>query len=128
MGVAVDSSDAKRLAVALETAAKVAPEETRKVIARGALNVKRDAQRRISGHPHLPHYPASITYDTELTPTGASAQVGPDKRRPQGPLGNILEYGSPSRPPIPHLGPALQAEEPRLVKALEDLAARLVDR
>ncbi len=123
MGIQMDSSDARRLAAAFAEAARVAPEETRKVVQRGALNVKKDAQRRISGHPHLPHYPSSITYDTEQTATGAAAEIGPDKSKRQGPLGNIIEYGTPKNAPLPHLGPALQAEEPRFVKALEDLAA-----
>lgn len=72
-----------------------------------AGNVKRDAQNAIKGHKYLPAYPYSITYDTHITPTGAEAEIGPDKDRPQGPLGNIIEYGTSKNAPLPHLGPAL---------------------
>lgn len=124
MGITVDTSDARRLAAAFDQAAKVAPEETRKVVQRGALNIKKDAQRRISGHPHLRHLPAAITYDSVQTGRGATAEIGPDKTRRQGPLGHLPEYGSVNNPPMPYLAPALQAEEPRFVQALEDAALK----
>jgi hypothetical protein len=97
------------------------------VVAKGALNIKTDAVERISGHTrHLPSYPRSINYDLTEGPGVAEAEIGPQKDRTQGALGNILEYGSPNRPPIPHLGPALDAEEPRFVAQVEALGARLV--
>lgn len=126
--VTVDASDAKRLTASFDAATRELPADTRKVVARGAWNIKRDAQRAVTGRPHLPHYPQAITYDTEQTGDTVTAEIGPDKTRRQGPLGNILEYGSPSRAPIPHLGPALQNEQPRFEKALEDAAAKTLDR
>jgi hypothetical protein len=128
VGISVDSSDARRLAAVFDEAADVASDEVHKVVKRGANNIKKDAQRRISGHPHLPHYPRSINYDTAQTRNGATAEIGPDKSKRQGPLGNIIEYGTVKNAPIPHLGPALQAEEPRFVKALENLAADVIER
>lgn len=126
MRVTVDNSDTKRLAAAFDDAVREVPQETRKVVQRGAFNIKRDAQKRISGRSHLPHYPSAITYDTQDTPTGAHGEIGPDKDRLQGPLGNILEYGSPARPPIPHLAPALEAEAPKFQKALEDATLKAI--
>ena len=73
VGITADSSDAKRLAAAFDQAARVAPDETRKVVQRGAHNIKKDAQKRISGHPHLPHYPNAITYDSAVSATGAGS-------------------------------------------------------
>lgn len=126
--VTVDSSDVKRLAATFDEAVRELPAETRKVVARGAYNIKRDAQRAVTGHPHLPHYPQAITYGTEQAGDTVTAEIGPDKTKRQGPLGNVLEYGSPSRAPIPHLGPALQAEQPRFEKALEEAAGKTLDR
>lgn len=122
----MDSGDARRLAAAFDQAVKVAPEETRKVVQRGAHNIKKDAQRRISGHPHLPHLPNAITYDSEQTARGAQAEIGPDKTRRQGPLGHIPEYGTVNNPPAPYLAPALDAEAPKFRQALEDAATKAI--
>src|SRR5688572_26238737 len=70
-----------------------------------AETTERDARAFAPKGPHLPHYAASITSDVTATPTGIVAEVGPDKDLPQGPLGNLLEYGKPGQPPEPHLGP-----------------------
>lgn len=100
--------------------------DVEKVVEKGALNIKKDAAQRISGHPHAPHYPKSISYDVRRTFGGIEAEIGPDKGRMQGALGNILEYGTSKNAPLPHLAPALDAEEPKYVKALEDLLDNLL--
>lgn len=90
----------------------------RAVVQRGSLNVKRDAQRLISGLQHAPQYPASITYETSFVAGGVEGEIGPDKDRAQGALGNLLEYGSVNNAPFAHLGPALDLEGPRFEDAL----------
>jgi hypothetical protein len=97
------------------------------IVSKGALNVKGDAKRRISGLAHAPAYPASIGYDLYHTPFTSSARIGPDKAKRQGPLGNILEYGTVKNAPIPHLTPALDAEAPKFERAIADAAAKLWD-
>lgn len=115
-----DGGDASSLAAELLRVAAVAPAEARKVVAKGLLNIKADARRRIGRPTHAPAYPSSITYDLF---TGAiGGEVGPDKTRRQGALGNLLEYGSVHNPPHPHMGPAGDAEKPRFERAMEDLA------
>jgi hypothetical protein len=101
--------------------------EVDKVVARGAYNIKQDAIRRISGHPHLPAYPRSITYDLFHWPGSSRAEIGPDKDRRQGSMGNIIEYGTTNNAPLPHLGPALEAEGPKFARALEQLGVDLLD-
>lgn len=99
------------------------------IVGKGALNIKTEAVRLISGHTrHLPSYPRSINYDLTPGDDFVEAEIGPLKDRTQGALGNILEYGSPGRPPIPHLAPALDAEEPRFVDQVEQLGGRLTAR
>lgn len=110
----------------LKQAAESVADQTEKVVSKGALNVKKDAKDIISGRAHLPHYPNSITYDIERAEGEIRAQIGPDKEKRQGPLGNILEYGSVNNAPIPHLSPALDLEEPRFERALADLGETLL--
>lgn len=119
-----DTSEVADLADVLEHAAGAAPAEARKVVAKGALNIKNGARRRVTGHRHLPRYPNAITYDSHQTPTGGWAEIGPDKDRPQGPLGNIIEYGGVREAPIPHMLPAAAEELPRFERAMMDLAER----
>lgn len=107
---------------AVSDAARIAPTDARKVVAKGALNIKDDARRRIRGLAHARAYPSSITYDLWPNWRGAVAEIGPDKAKRQGALGNLLEYGSVNNPPHPHLAPALAAERPRFERAMEDLA------
>lgn len=116
----------RRIADEFDQAARELGEEVRKVVSRAALNIKNDARDRISGARHLPHYPRSISYDVEETGDGPAAEIGPDHNRSQGPLGNLLEYGSVNNAPIPHLAPALDEEEPRFARALEAALAKVL--
>lgn len=91
----------------------------RKAVQVTSRKVRDDARNRIKGHKYLPAYPYSITYDTKLTAEGIEGEIGPDKGRAQGPLGNIVEYGTSKNAPIPHLGPALDANAEDLVTGIE---------
>jgi hypothetical protein len=77
------------------------------------------AQSRLKGY--LPRYAASITYD--VAAVGAdevAAEIGPTVvKGNQGAFGPGIEFGSARHAPMPHLMPALDAEEPKLVLALE---------
>lgn len=109
------------LAAELEHAARVAPDEARKVVQKGALNIKKDWRRRWSGMAHLPRLPYAVTYDTTFSGQQAGAEIGPDKDRPQGALGNIPEFGTVNNAPIPGGAPALESERPRFERAMNDL-------
>jgi hypothetical protein len=126
VAVTVDASQLRTLVADLDRAASRSVTEVAAVVSKGALNIKKDAARRVSGLAHAPAYPASIGYDLYRLPGSVNAKVGPDKGRRQGALGNILEFGSVNNGPIPHLSPALDAEEPRYARAMEDLAAKLL--
>lgn len=114
------------LAAHLETAAEGAAPEAKKILGRAAFNIKKDAQKKASGIRHAPHYPRSISYDTMWRGDSGWAEIGPDKDRPQGPLGNILEYGTSNNPPYAHLGPALDYEAPNFERYLGELGERLL--
>jgi hypothetical protein len=119
-----DTPDLTVVIDAINKASKVAVTDVTAVVAKGAVNIKVDAAKRISGHPHFKRLPAAINYDLYQSLRGPSAEIGPDHAKPQGNLGHIPEYGTPTTPPIPYMGPAGEAEEPKFAKALEDLAVK----
>lgn len=122
----VDATELDHLAADLTKAGLLAATKAYGVVAKGALNVKNDAKQFSSGFAHAPLYPASITYDVDITPAGVVGEIGPDKDLPQGALGNLLEYGSANNDPFAHLGPALDREGPRFVKAAADIAGDIL--
>lgn len=123
------------LAAELSQAAQDSPAEARKVVAKGALNIRTDARRRVAGIAHAPNYQYTVTYDSHETPAGGWAEIGPDNNkqvgggphRTPGNLGGKFEYGSRTSAPIPHLGPALETEGPKFERALSDLEVRLLE-
>jgi hypothetical protein len=64
-----------------------------------AHKVKDTWREADSGLQHAPAYPASVTYDLAAGGGYVEAEIGPDKDRPQGALGNLIEYGSANNPP-----------------------------
>jgi hypothetical protein len=125
-----DVRELVQLAVALERNIPEAERGMAAIVTRGALNVKNDWRdnARASAGRHARLYPGSISYDVTPIPGGAQAEIGPDKDKPQGPLGNLLEFGSVNNPPHNDGGRALLAEEPRFaaqVAALTDRLGRL---
>jgi hypothetical protein len=120
MGYVFDTDDLRLLVADLGKAEAAAIAEARKVVEKGAVNIKKDWQRRWSGLAHAPALPAAITYDAGYGFGKIEAEIGPDKGRRQGALGNLIEFGSVNNAPIPGGVPALQAEAPRFEKALID--------
>ena len=121
----IDGPDGlERLVADLAHEAKVAPVEARKVVQKGCLNIKQDWRKRWSGFPHAPRLPYAIGYDTKQLGGRIDGEVGPDKDKPQGSLGNLFAYGSVNNAPIPGPVPALQTEQPKFEKAMQDLAFR----
>lgn len=121
-----DDHELKALTKDIERAARIMPQAAAAVVKKAAVNIKTDARRRVSGLKHAPAYPRSITFDdVRVTRIWVQTYVGPDKNKRQGSLGNILEYGTVHNAPVPHLGPAAEAEEPRFAKAMDELAAKV---
>lgn len=126
MTVRIDHSDLDRFVADLDKAIYNCPAEVEKVVGRGALNIKIGARRRIGRPAHAPAYGYSIGYDLTRWGMGAIAEIGPDKGRRQGALGNLLEYGSVNNAPIPHIRPAADEELPKFERAMDDLGEKLL--
>lgn len=126
MTVRVTADGLNGLVAHLEAAGRDVAPEAKKVLGRAGFNVKRDAQKKASGIRHAPHYPRAIGYDVWWRGESGHVVIGPDKDKPQGPLGNILEYGTSNNPPYAHLGPALDYEAPAFERYMGELAAKLL--
>lgn len=96
------------------------------VVSKGALNIKNQWKAAWKGLPHARALPFSIGYDMLTLPGSISATIGPDKDRKQGPLGNLLEYGSENNAPRPGGSPALDTEAPKFAAALDALVAQVL--
>lgn len=117
------------LAAALLASAGQALFETRKVVQKGALNVKNEAKANVekSAPVHNAHAANAITYDTGVGSTSIDAVIGYDKDKRGGSLGNLLEYGKPEQAGHRDLGRALDNEEPRFEQALTLMAKGLLN-
>lgn len=128
MGVTVTGLD--EFAAALEQAQERAVEETKKVVGAGCLNIKKDAIRIVrtaSKRGYLPHYPRAISYDVKASGTVVTGEVGPVRGKLQAGLGPYIENGTVHNAAIPHLAPALDAEEPRFADYLEQMGQALLE-
>lgn len=120
--------DLDRLADDLRDGASGIDGKVEAVVKRGSLNIKGDWSRlaRVSGGEHAPFYYRSISFDVFNTGGRITGETGPDKDRPQGALGNLLEFGSVHNPPQNDGGQALRAEEPRFIRSVGDAAGDLL--
>lgn len=125
MRIDLTSSELNRLRADLEDVPADAHGNIVKATEFTARGIKDTSRDFAGGIAHAPHYPAAITYDIDDhgVGVGVSAEIGPDKDRRQGALGNILEYGTVNNPPYAHLGPALDIWTPDLEQGLEKAAA-----
>jgi hypothetical protein len=126
VGIDLTGLDALTAGIARTQAAIAA--DAAAIVKRGAQNIKTgwQANARASAPAHAPAYPASISYDITTAGGVIEAEIGPDKERRQGALGNLLEYGSAHNPPHNDGGIALADEEPRFQAQVQALADRVM--
>lgn len=114
-----DMSEVRDLATDLLSAEGKVRTAVQVSVKRGAMNVKRDAQRNIIGQvgrAHAKHYASSITFD--VLPGGLAAEIGPTIGYRQAFLGKILEFGTATSAPHPHMVPAAEQEQGRLAEGV----------
>jgi hypothetical protein len=100
--------------------------DVKAVVSRGALNVKNAAKAAAPDPHHAGLYKASITYTLTVEGDTVSAEIGPDKDKPQGALGNLLEFGGVKGGSKPHLVPSWDDEEKKLDPFVADAAVKLL--
>lgn len=94
--MADDFSELMQLAADLENAPANLPSFLRKAVQRTAFDVKKDAQESVRQRKGFGHAASAISYDTEESRGGASAEIGYDKSKTAGSLGNLIEFGAPN--------------------------------
>lgn len=123
MDVDFDFSELDQLAADLGEAAKNVGPFVRKAVEVTARNVRDDWRENAKGMDHAPAFPFSITYDLigfqGFGATALNAEIGPDKDRKQGALGNLIEYGSRNNPPQGLGHGALQRNEADFERGIE---------
>lgn len=103
--------------------------EVEAVVKRGAMNVKRDWRdnAKATSGSHARAYPYSISFDgpERVGTNEIVAVIGPDKDKPQGALGNLLEYGDGGAKNPPHNDGkrAADKEQDRFANAILKTAA-----
>lgn len=128
MAASVRVTGLREFEAELSAAASRALPEVEKVVGMGCNNIKKDWRKRWSGMPYIARLPYTIGYDVVTLPGKVVGDVGPDhsKSRLQGPLANIIEFGSPTSAPIPGGQPALDTEAPKFEAALAALTVKLL--
>lgn len=144
-GFSIDASELDALAADLGNIPPAAGRNIRTAVEITARNVKNSWRDEAKGMVHAPAFPYSIGYDIgtgndtslaqsagavigggarDARSTTVTAEIGPDKDRRQGALGNLIEFGSVHNPPQGLGHGALQRNqadfERGLSKALED--------
>lgn len=126
-----DFSELDRLAADLASAPNTLPKHLGKALGRTAKRVKDDARKTVGARKYFKGGASAIDY--ELTGfsgavSGMDAEIGYNKGRPAGRLGNLIEFGAPrsnnSLPPGSELQKALAANredfERGILNAVDD--------
>lgn len=121
MQLDIDADDAKKLAADLADIPDELHDEVRKVVSRGALNIKNGMQRDARSVGQTRHLSRAIDYDMN---SDTEAEIGPNLAKTQGPLG-ILYTGTSRHGPVLSVNGPADREEPRfelaLIQAVEKL-------
>ena len=121
-GISFDSSELLRLAADFGRATKDLLPDVDKVVKKGAQNLKDAYVAQARGSSFRGIVP-SISYDSDYRPGRVQYEIGPDKDRSGGPLGNLYYFGGAhGGGGTGDLDGPLQGEAPRFLDALGDLA------
>jgi len=96
-----------------------------------SMGIKKAWQTPLKGSRTLPRLPYALSFDIAVGQFfGVSvikSEIGFDKEKPQGALGNVSEYGTPSITGRGHGAAALHANEKDFVRGLE-IAVELAEK
>jgi hypothetical protein len=114
-----DFSELGRLERDLGTVPEASEQNVKIALGVTSNRIKKAWQGKVQGSPGLGGLAAAVTYEGKSTANAFESEIGYDKGRFQGPLGNISEFGSPSHPARGYGLASLQENEPDFVRGLE---------
>lgn len=127
----IDATEVNQLAADLGEVAAGAGGLVRKALEVSARHVKDHWRDNLPQSGHAKWLRFAVTYDlsSSFGPGGAvlQAEIGPDKDRKQGALGNLIEFGSVNNPPQGQGQAALEANVDDFEKGL-DMALETAER
>lgn len=83
-------------------------------------NARKTARR------HGKHYPSAITHDVTVEAGAVTADIGPDRAKPQGRMGPGFEYGSVHQPPHMDGAAAFARNAQRFARAVDEAVDKVV--
>lgn len=122
-----DTSEVGKLAADLEKIPAQAVRPLRAAMQTSARRIRDGMRSSVAGHAHLPQFPSSITYETHEKANGIEAEIGPDKSRTQGALGNIVFFGTSKNGPVADINAPLDAEAPSFEQAVGQAVEKLFE-
>jgi len=124
MNVDVEFSDARRLEADLGKIPGRVVRDVEAVTKRAAQNIKTMMAADAENDGHYPDFADAVTYERKFSSlTSIDYEIGPDKDRRQGALGNILYFGTSNNAPVLQLETPIMVEVPNFLRALRDAAA-----
>lgn len=126
-----DVTELREFAQKLTANTETSPRKIRAVVARGALNVKKDLQAEMGKSGHFGQLARSIDYDIRRASGGdafsVEAEIGPNKARAGGALANVAYFGtSRGGGTVADPREALEREVPNLMDYLADFADEVI--
>lgn len=113
-----DFSDFDKLAADLEGAADAIP-NVKKAVQVTSFKVKNAWRDKLRGSASLPALPFAVSYDVKADAGSVEGEIGFDKGKPQGPLGNISEFGSINNAPRGFGLASLEENQVDFIKGIE---------
>lgn len=118
------TAELRQFAIAVGRVADGAFDDVDGVISKGAVNVKGEMIADVAASPHFKGMAGSITYDSQNARNVSRREIGPDKGRRGGSLGNIYYFGTSRGGGSGDIEKPLRSEEPRLLAAMNALVER----
>lgn len=125
--IRIDVTELEQLADDLGRIPMSVVKESRPILKKGATELKKKYRQQATGHPYFRHLPRTIDYTGTVTATGIRYEVGVNKSKYSGPLGNIFFFGVPRTAAIGDLMGPLEEEAGALEKHLGDMATRILE-
>ena len=119
----------RQLATNLGRIAGSAVDDVDGVIKKGAQNIKDEMRADVKTSRHFSSkkksgLEQSITYDSHYLPGRVRYEIGPDKYKRGGALGNIYYFGTSRGGGTGDIDKPLRSEEPKTMDALSKLATK----